>query len=58
LALSRYLLVLTNLEPDVWTGLQVLELYRCRWQIELAFKRLKGLLKLCYDARFFSLWGY
>ena len=64
----------------------MLELYRCRWQIELAFKRLKGLLKLgylpkndpqsarawlqlklllalvieklCYDARFFSPWGY
>jgi DDE family transposase len=86
LALSRYLLVLTNLEPDVWSGPQVLELYRCRWQVELAFKRLKGLLKLgylpkndpqsarawlqlklllallieklCYDARFFSPWGY
>ena len=64
----------------------ILELYRCRWQIELAFKRLKGLLKLghvpkkdpesarawmqlklllalvieklCYEARFFSPWGY
>jgi hypothetical protein len=86
LALSRYLLVLTTLEPEVWSGLQVLELYRCRWQVELAFKRLKGLLKLgylpkndpqsarawlqlklllalvieklCYDARFFSPWGY
>jgi DDE family transposase len=86
LALSRYLLVLTNLEAEVWSGLQVLELYRCRWQVELAFKRLNGLLKLgylpkndpqsargwlqlklllalvieklCYDARFFSPWGY
>jgi Transposase DDE domain len=86
LALSRYLLVLSNLEPEAWSGLQVLELYRCRWQVELAFKRLNGLLKLgylpkndpqsarawlqlklllallieklCYDARFFSPWGY
>jgi hypothetical protein len=86
LALSAYLLVLTNLDLNVWSGLQVLELYRCRWQVELAFKRLKGLLKLgylpkndpqsarawlqlklllalvieklCYDARFFSPWGY
>jgi hypothetical protein len=84
--LSAYLLVLTNLDLNVWSGLQVLELYRCRWQVELAFKRLKGLLKLgylpkndpqsarawlqlklllaldieklCYDARFFSPWGY
>ena len=48
LALSRYLLVLTTLEPALWSGLQVLELYRCRWQIELAFKRLNGLLKLGY----------
>jgi hypothetical protein len=86
LALSAYLLVLTNLDLNVWSGLQVLELYRCRWQVELAFKRLKGLLKLghlpkndpqsarawlqlklllalvieklCYQARFFSPWGY
>jgi Transposase DDE domain len=86
LELSKYILVLTNLEPESWSAANVLELYRCRWQIELAFKRLKGLLKLghvpkkdpdsarawlqlklllalvieklCYDARFFSPWGY
>ena len=46
LELSEYLLVLTNLEPAAWSATNVLELYRCRWQIELAFKRLKGLLKL------------
>jgi hypothetical protein len=86
LELSEYILVLTNLEAEAWSGANILELYRCRWQIELAFKRLKSLLrlghlpqkdpdsarawmqlklllalltdKLCYDARFFSPWGY
>ena len=46
LALSEYLLVVTNLEPQGWNAAHVLELYRCRWQVELAFKRLKSLLKL------------
>jgi hypothetical protein len=46
LELSKYVLVLTNLEPESWSAAQVLELYRCRWQIERAFKRLKGLLQL------------
>jgi hypothetical protein len=46
LELSKYVLVLTNLEPQSWSAAQVLELYRCRWQIELAFKRLKSLLQL------------
>jgi IS4 transposase len=38
-------LVLTNLEPEGWSAAQVRELYRCRWQIERAFKRLKSLLQ-------------
>jgi hypothetical protein len=46
LELSEYLLVLTNLESEAWSAANILELYRCRWQIELAFKRLKSLLKL------------
>jgi hypothetical protein len=46
LELSHYLLVLTNLDPAAWSGAHLLELYRCRWQIELAFKRLKSLLQL------------
>jgi hypothetical protein len=86
LEFNEYILVLTNLEADAWSETKILELYRCRWQIELAFKRLKSLLKLghlpkkdpdsarawmqlklllalvteklCYDARFFSPWGY
>jgi IS4 transposase len=39
-------LVLTSLDAEAWSAAQVLELYRCRWQIELAFKRLKSLLQL------------
>jgi Transposase DDE domain len=46
LELSKYVLVLTSLAPEGWSAAQVLELYRCRWQIELAFKRLKSLLQL------------
>jgi Transposase DDE domain len=46
LELSKYVLVLTNLESERWGAAQVLELYRCRWQIELAFKRLKSLLNV------------
>jgi Transposase DDE domain len=41
---AGYVLVLSTLmEPSAQT---MLELYRCRWQIELAFKRLKSLLQL------------
>jgi hypothetical protein len=41
---AGYVIVLTTLmEPAADT---ILELYRCRWQVELAFKRLKSLLQL------------
>ena len=43
LELAEYILVLTSLPPE-FTCSQVLELYRCRWQVELAFKRLKSLM--------------
>lgn len=45
LTLAGYVVVVTNLGPEV-TVLQLLECYRSRWQIELAFKRLKSLLFL------------
>lgn len=44
LELAGYVLVLTSLPEHDATTAQVLELYRLRWQIELAFKRLKSLL--------------
>lgn len=46
LFLADYVLILTNLNSSFWNDRKVLELYRCRWQIELAFKRLKSLLHL------------
>lgn len=42
LAAAEWLIVLTSL-PDSESAEQVLEIYRLRWQIELAFKRLKSL---------------
>jgi hypothetical protein len=39
---NKYILVATSLGKEI-TASQVLELYRARWQIELAFKRLKSL---------------
>lgn len=42
---AGFILVLTNLPPS-WSACQVLELYRLRWQVELVFKRLKGLFCL------------
>lgn len=46
LVMAAYVCVLTTLPESVVTAEQVLELYRCRWQIELAFKRLKSLLSI------------
>jgi hypothetical protein len=45
LVLAGYVVVLSNCSHEV-TALQILEAYRFRWQIELAFKRLKSLLFL------------
>lgn len=36
--------VLTDLPVSTLVGPQVLELYRLRWQVEMAFKRCKGIL--------------
>lgn len=44
LELAEYIIVLTTLPQTEASNVDVLELYRARWQIELAFKRLKSLL--------------
>lgn len=44
LALSDYTLVLTSVVSGAMPPSAILDLYRCRWQVELAFKRLKSLL--------------
>ena len=41
---AAYVMILTSLDARQWSARNVLELYRSRWQIELAFKRLKSLL--------------
>ena len=43
LEMAEYIAVLTTLDEQTTTA-QVLELYRSRWQVELAFKRIKALL--------------
>lgn len=40
---AGYIIVLTTLGPEC-SAADVLELYRFRWQVELAFKRMKSLL--------------
>jgi hypothetical protein len=44
LELAGYILVLSSIDPAQLAPSAVLELYRCRWQIELTFKRLKSLM--------------
>jgi hypothetical protein len=43
---AGFILLLTNLPQMDWSMDVVLQLYRFRWQIELAFKRLKSLIHL------------
>lgn len=47
LELAGYVLVVSSL-PSCFSASQVLALYRCRWQVELSFKRLKSLLAAGY----------
>ena len=42
---AEYFFLWTSL-PSSWVRPEVLELYRSRWQIELAFKRMKSLMGL------------
>ena len=43
---ASYVVLITSLKSDSLSASQVLDLYRFRWQIEIAFKRMKGLLEL------------
>lgn len=45
LELAEYIFVLATPGLDELSAMQVLELYRARWQVELAFKRLKSLFE-------------
>lgn len=46
LTAAGYCMLLTSLDGNRFSTDRVLALYRLRWQIELAFKRLKSLVKL------------
>ena len=41
-ALAGVVMFVTNLDPQTWQSDRVAQLYRLRWQIELAFKTLKS----------------
>lgn len=43
---AEYLFVFATLPAERVGAAEILELYRFRWQIELAFKRLKGILEM------------
>ncbi len=43
---ANYILLLTSLPADAFPAADILTLYRFRWQIELAFKRMKSLAGL------------
>jgi hypothetical protein len=43
---AKYILLLTALPPGTFPAADVLALYRFRWQLELAFKRMKSLAGL------------
>ncbi len=45
---ANYTFIFTTLSAQLFDAAKVLEIYRCRWQIELAFKRLKSLLGIGY----------
>jgi hypothetical protein len=43
---AGFVLLVTTLDATTWSTEAVLTLYRCRWQIELLFKRLKSIWHL------------
>jgi hypothetical protein len=43
---AGFIILVTTLDPATWPLADVLTLYRCRWQIELLFKRLKSIWHL------------
>lgn len=45
LYVAGWVLLVTTLPAAQWSAAEVLTLYRCRWHIELLFKRLKQLLE-------------
>ncbi len=44
--MSEYFVLDTSISADVFSAERILELYRLRWQVEPAFKRLKSIMQL------------
>jgi hypothetical protein len=59
---AKYVMVFTTFPTQQLSSAEVLEWYRARWQIELVFKRLKGLAQIGhlpkYDDRSSRAWLY
>lgn len=59
---ARYMIIATSLDAHDYPPARIIELYRLRWQIELAFKRLKSLVHLgrvpAKNARLARTWLY
>lgn len=43
---AEWVILITSLKPEAFSTDDILDLYRLRWRIELAFKRLKSLIGL------------
>jgi hypothetical protein len=49
---AEFVMLATSLAQDAYPVVEILAMYRLRWQIELAFKRLKSLLRIeCLPAK-------
>jgi len=46
LVAAGFVLLVSNLPVQAWSAEDLLAVYRLRWQVELLFKRLKGILNL------------
>lgn len=43
---AKYIIVFTTFSQDRFTAAEILNWYRCRWQVELVFKRFKSIAQL------------
>ena len=43
---AKYVIVFSTFPEDRFSDLQILDWYRCRWQVELVFKRFKSIAQL------------
>jgi hypothetical protein len=59
---AGYIMIVTSLAADAFSVQEIAALYRFRWQIELAFKRLKSLLHIdrlrAFDPELAKTWIY